>query len=195
MASIGDSIAAMHSIDVIHGDLTTSNMLLRKANDASQATGGSSDISLPSIALIDFGLSYVSTLVEDKAVDLYVLERALASTHPEDEMRERKEERYIEKILAAYAQGVGEKEWTKVEKRLRDGEFRFGFKSVPSADCFSLHLVQSGCEAAKEAWLARVRKPTGSRPKPCSGATAINIFWPLNLPFRQSERGTNLRNC
>lgn len=131
MASIGDSIAAMHSIDVIHGDLTTSNMLLRKANDASQATGGSSDISLPSIALIDFGLSYVSTLVEDKAVDLYVLERALASTHPEDEMRERKEERYIEKILAAYAKRVGEKEWIRVERRLRDGELRFGFQTSP----------------------------------------------------------------
>jgi tRNA A-37 threonylcarbamoyl transferase component Bud32 len=35
--------------------------------------------------LIDFGLSYVSSLVEDKAVDLYVLERAFASTHPDSE--------------------------------------------------------------------------------------------------------------
>lgn len=125
MASIGESIGAMHSIDVIHGDLTTSNMLLRRANDPSQETtsASSSSSNLPSIALIDFGLSYVSTLVEDKAVDLYVLERALASTHPEDEMRERKEERYIEKILAAYAKRVGEKEWTKVERRLKDGKF------------------------------------------------------------------------
>lgn len=120
MTSIGEAIGAMHSIDVIHGDLTTSNMLLRRANDATQAA--SSNLSLPSIALIDFGLSYVSTLIEDKAVDLYVLERALASTHPEDEMRERKEERYIEKILAAYAKRVGEKEWVKVERRLKDGE-------------------------------------------------------------------------
>ena len=31
--------------------------------------------------LIDFGLSYVSALLEDKAVDLYVMERALESTH------------------------------------------------------------------------------------------------------------------
>jgi tRNA A-37 threonylcarbamoyl transferase component Bud32 len=35
--------------------------------------------------LIDFGLSFVSNLVEDKAVDLYVLERAFASTHPDSE--------------------------------------------------------------------------------------------------------------
>jgi len=31
--------------------------------------------------LIDFGLSVTSTLPEDKAVDLYVLERALLSMH------------------------------------------------------------------------------------------------------------------
>lgn len=32
--------------------------------------------------LIDFGLSFTSTLIEDKAVDLFVLERAFLSTHP-----------------------------------------------------------------------------------------------------------------
>ncbi len=37
---------------------------------------------MSSQVLIDFGLSYHSTLVEDKAVDLYVLERAFVSTHP-----------------------------------------------------------------------------------------------------------------
>jgi len=35
--------------------------------------------------LIDFGLASVSRLVEDKAVDLYVLERAFISTHPNAE--------------------------------------------------------------------------------------------------------------
>lgn len=35
--------------------------------------------------LIDFGLSYVSVMPEDKAVDLYVLERAFSSTHPNTE--------------------------------------------------------------------------------------------------------------
>ena len=108
MASIGHSIGRMHAIEVIHGDLTTSNMLLRSSSP-------------PSIVLIDFGLSYVSALVEDKAVDLYVLERALASTHPEDEAKDKKD-RYIEKILQAYSKTVGEKEWTKVERRLKDGE-------------------------------------------------------------------------
>jgi hypothetical protein len=33
--------------------------------------------------LLDFGLSYNSTIPEDKAVDLYVLDRAFASAHAE----------------------------------------------------------------------------------------------------------------
>ncbi|KAF9976467.1 TP53 regulating kinase [Actinomortierella ambigua] len=69
---IGRALGKMHNIDVVHGDLTTSNLLMR--NNGSKA-----------VVLIDFGLSYVSNLVEDKAVDLYVLERAFSSTHPNTE--------------------------------------------------------------------------------------------------------------
>lgn len=68
---IGKILAKMHDCDVIHGDLTTSNMMY------SPETGD--------ITLIDFGLSSVSTLAEDKGVDLYVLERAFLSTHPNTE--------------------------------------------------------------------------------------------------------------
>lgn len=35
--------------------------------------------------MIDYGLSFASKLVEDKAVDLYVLERAFLSTHTNSE--------------------------------------------------------------------------------------------------------------
>ena len=35
------------------------------------------------IYLIDFGLSYFKDSAEDRAVDLYVLERAFESTHPQ----------------------------------------------------------------------------------------------------------------
>ena len=68
---IGATLAAMHDCDVIHGDLTTSNMIY------SEATG--------KLTLIDFGLSSVSNLAEDKGVDLYVLERAILSSHPNTE--------------------------------------------------------------------------------------------------------------
>ena len=35
--------------------------------------------------MIDFGLSFMSAKIEDKAVDIYVLKRALISTHPGSE--------------------------------------------------------------------------------------------------------------
>lgn len=68
---VGCTLADMHNVDCIHGDLTTSNMLLK--------TG------FENIVLIDFGLSFISALTEDKGVDLYVLERAFLSTHPNTE--------------------------------------------------------------------------------------------------------------
>lgn len=68
---IGSSLADMHNVDCIHGDLTTSNILLKAGFD--------------NIILIDFGLSFISALTEDKGVDLYVLERAFLSTHPNTE--------------------------------------------------------------------------------------------------------------
>lgn len=67
---IGKMLGTLHGNNIIHGDLTTSNMLLVKDG---------SDI--PTVVLIDFGLSHVDSSVEDKGVDLYVLERALISTH------------------------------------------------------------------------------------------------------------------
>lgn len=40
---------------------------------------------LGDLYFIDFGLSFVSTKLEDKAVDIYVLKRAFISTHPGSE--------------------------------------------------------------------------------------------------------------
>ncbi|KAG8909222.1 serine/threonine-protein kinase bud32 [Tulasnella sp. 408] len=93
----------MHAVDIIHGDLTTSNMMLRKSS-------GTDEIEL---VLIDFGLSYQSALVEDKAVDLYVLERAFASTHPESEP-------LFATVLDTYAEESG-KAWPGIKRRLDDG--------------------------------------------------------------------------
>ncbi|KYQ89245.1 hypothetical protein DLAC_09899 [Tieghemostelium lacteum] len=69
---IGQQVCKIHDLNLIHGDLTTSNILLRTSTNNSTV-------------FIDFGLSYTSTLAEDKAVDLYVLERAFISTHPNSE--------------------------------------------------------------------------------------------------------------
>src|SRR6266540_2207324 len=98
MDLIGTEVARMHLADIIHGDLTTSNMMLRcptflhNTNTSSPTElvrrdypSNNDKDEIVNQVLIDFGLSYVSTLVEDKAVDLYVLERAFASTHPDSE--------------------------------------------------------------------------------------------------------------
>lgn len=71
--SIGKMVSKIHSVDIIHGDLTTSNMLVTMESKQEVLT------------LIDFGLSSVSKFSEDMGVDLYVLERAFLSTHPNTE--------------------------------------------------------------------------------------------------------------
>lgn len=66
---IGSTIGKLHANNIIHGDLTTSNILIdEKEVDYD-------------LIMIDFGLSSYSASHEDKGVDLYVLERALISTH------------------------------------------------------------------------------------------------------------------
>lgn len=74
-SDIGTMLGRMHKNNIIHGDLTTSNMLLVKEGE------GDDNYNNLKLVLIDFGLSHVSASSEDKGVDLYVLERALISTH------------------------------------------------------------------------------------------------------------------
>jgi len=93
--SIGATLAKLHTNNIVHGDLTTSNMMLRNNG---------------SLVLLDFGLSFTSSQVEDKAVDLYVLERALSSTHPNSDL-------LAEKILEVYSTGKGS---TKILERLQE---------------------------------------------------------------------------
>ena len=73
---IGRTVAKLHCGGVIHGDLTTSNILVETSS-----SGGS----CPRLVMIDFGLGFAEGSPEDKGVDLYVLERALLSTHPNTE--------------------------------------------------------------------------------------------------------------
>jgi len=65
--ALGSTIAKLHSAGMVHGDLTTSNMIWNSDNK---------------LHLIDLGLAKNTTAAEERAVDLYVLERALQSTHP-----------------------------------------------------------------------------------------------------------------
>ena len=61
---VGRKIAVLHNNTIIHGDLTTSNMILKDE-----------------VYFIDFGLSFFSHKIEDMAVDLHLLKQALESKH------------------------------------------------------------------------------------------------------------------
>lgn len=122
MASIGRAVGGLHDSGVVHGDLTTSNLMLRPLPAGLDEGGQRRRKSLDGdIVLIDFGLAQVSVQEEDKAVDLYVLERAFASTHPyaEDAFKH---------VLTAY--GTSYKGGKVVLKRLEDVRMRGRKKSM-----------------------------------------------------------------
>ncbi|KAK1770955.1 hypothetical protein QBC33DRAFT_526287 [Phialemonium atrogriseum] len=117
MRRIGTAIGRMHHVSIVHGDLTTSNMMLRPwvgdGADGHTATGDG--ILDGDIVLIDFGLATQTTSEEDRAVDLYVLERAFGSTHP-------RAESLFNEVLLAYKETF--KQAGPVLRRLEDVRMR-----------------------------------------------------------------------
>ncbi|KAI4709993.1 hypothetical protein J4E89_005225 [Alternaria sp. Ai002NY15] len=134
MRRVGREVGKLHELGVCHGDLTTSNIMLRtpKSQDTpaqqpqrriprgkqttstlrEAAMNGEEPPDLPpadppqqsntnslagDIFLIDFGLTTASIQDEDKAVDLYVLERAFSATHPAAEP-------LFQEVLKAYGE-------------------------------------------------------------------------------------------
>lgn len=90
--TIGSLIGRLHGLGVIHGDLTSSNILVSNSNSIEKREQQQEEL-----VLIDFGLAKSTSSVEEQAVDLYVLERALQSTHPD------LPENFFDTILQAYA--------------------------------------------------------------------------------------------
>lgn len=150
MGRIGKAVAKLHEMGVCHGDLTTSNLMLRPLAEPEQAVvkdqqRGPQTVStmreaaitetdatalhpespstpLSSLAgdiiLIDFGLAAQATKQsqdEDRAVDLYVLERAFAATHPSAES-------LFQEVLRTYGNSFSEAK--RVLKRLADVRLR-----------------------------------------------------------------------
>jgi len=63
---VGGNLALLHKSNIIHGDPTTSNLIITKEG---------------SVVMIDFGLSFYSRRLEDKAVDLHLMRQVLNSEH------------------------------------------------------------------------------------------------------------------
>jgi len=101
---IGESIARLHNHDIIHGDITTSNMIL--VNNR--------------VYFIDFGLGCKNNELEAKGVDLHVLMEAFASTHS-------KYPRCFEYVLEGYTKqfrGDASAVEKKIEEIVRRGRYR-----------------------------------------------------------------------
>ncbi len=100
---IGQNIAKLHDNNIIHGDLTTSNIIL-KNNKA---------------YFIDFGLGFESSKAEDKAVDLHLIKQALEAKHF----------KYFESLFSSILKGYKiSKNASAVLQRLKKVERRGRYK-------------------------------------------------------------------
>jgi len=65
MKLIAKSVAKLHQAHIVHGDLTTSNMIYKSGK----------------VYFIDFGLGFQNAKYEDKGVDIHLLKQALEAKH------------------------------------------------------------------------------------------------------------------
>ena len=100
---IGESVAQLHSHGLIHGDLTTSNMILN--------TKGK-------LFFVDFGLGEKNGELEAQGVDLHLLKRALQSTHYLFW------EECFQSVLCGYTSVLGVELAEKVYEKIREIEKR-----------------------------------------------------------------------
>jgi Kae1-associated kinase Bud32 len=103
---IGKNLTIMHDLNLIHGDLTTSNMII-VANAKSQK-----------LFFIDFGLSFNSSKIEDKAVDIHLFKQALESKHF----------RVFDKAYDYFLNGYNPKDKKEILARLETVEQRGRYK-------------------------------------------------------------------
>lgn len=100
----GEAVAKLHARDVIHGDLTTSNLFVVENR----------------LYLIDFGLGFFSQREEDKATDLNLLRQDLQAAHPS--LAEESFQAFKGSYKNNYEQGK------KILERLKDVESRGRYK-------------------------------------------------------------------
>ncbi len=99
---MGRYAGLLHSIDIIHGDLTTNNFIINKNQ----------------LVLIDFGLSFISQRFEDKAVDLRLMKEILGSVHAD------LYEKAYENFLDGYSEVTNKKDLKTILKNIQEIENR-----------------------------------------------------------------------
>lgn len=105
---LGGEVAKLHSTGVMHGDVTTANVISR---------GGE-------LVFIDFGLSIHSTRLEDRAVDLRLIKETLAGAHSSVAAPA------MDALLRGYGEVAGERSLKAVVRQLRQIERRGRYARV-----------------------------------------------------------------
>jgi TP53 regulating kinase-like protein len=100
---IGELVGLLHTNDIIHGDLTTSNMI-QTPNDK--------------VVFVDFGLGEKSAELESRGIDLHLMKRALQSTHFEYA------DSCFQTVLEGYSAIIGEKIANDVMEKIAEIEKR-----------------------------------------------------------------------
>lgn len=105
---LGVAIASLHAAGIMHGDLTTSNVMVAERG----------------LVLIDFGLSVATTRLEDQAVDLRLIKETLTGAHSS------LAKDALEALFEGYAEIRGEEKQRAVVRQLRDIERRGRYARV-----------------------------------------------------------------
>ncbi len=98
---LGELVGKLHAGGIVHGDLTTSNMILKDGE----------------VYLIDFGLGFFSTRIEDFATDLLVFKESLRATH--NKYLNEIWDNFIKGYLAEFREKKVLEQMEKIEKRGR----------------------------------------------------------------------------
>jgi len=135
MENVGREVSLLHDSDIIHGDLTTSNMILVENNQANindkenrnkiintsikpSSKNQKELIKTSRLYIIDFGLGFISKRIEDKAVDLHLIKQALEAKHFKEH----------EKLFKSFLNGYKSKDKDKILAQLEKVEARGRYK-------------------------------------------------------------------
>ena len=104
----GRDAASLHSAGMVHGDLTTANVVVRRGE----------------LVFIDFGLSFRTTRLEDQAVDLRLIKETLVGAHPS------LSKLALEELFRGYSEVVGPAKSRAAQRQLRSIERRGRYARV-----------------------------------------------------------------
>ena len=104
--SLGSQVGLLHSGGIVHGDLTTSNIIVTKSG---------------ALFIVDFGMARHSVEPEDRGVDLHLLQRSITTSHAKNVSP------LVKALASGYAETAGvtvrDSTWEKAREIARRGRY------------------------------------------------------------------------